>query len=301
MRIQTDWHIHSQNSCDCASMEVATLIQGAAVRGVTDYGLTDHLHTPYNLPDLEASRREFDAATPPPGFHFGVEVSVVSAWELAKVAAGEADQPVYGIRAGGPPGADLALALDEAVVSAYGIEYAVGGTHWPMYVPVEREAIIRDYHRQNLFLATHPLVDIVAHPWWWHGPWQNEDGTYIGDPWLDDFGKIPRSMHEEFAAAARAHGTAVEINLHAMILTPVYPESFKHQYVEYLALLQSLGVQFSLGSDCHGSLYDVDLEAGARWLEPLGLSEADVWSLPPRTPRVGSRRTQETLWERRSS
>lgn len=80
-----------------------------------------------------------------------------------------------------------------------------------MYVPLDREVIMRDYHRQNMFLATHPLVDIVAHPWWWHGHWRDSDGCYRAEPWFDDFSRIPQDVHNEFASAAIQHDIVVEI------------------------------------------------------------------------------------------
>ena len=117
--------------------------------------------------------------------------------------------------------------MDKDDIDSYQIEYVVGGTHWPMYVPIEREAVIYDYHRQNMFLVSHPLVDIVAHPWWWHGYWQDSDGNYRTDPWFDDFGKIPKAIHNEFASAAIQHDKVVEINISAILLNPHYPERFK--------------------------------------------------------------------------
>ena len=48
-----------------------------------------------------------------------------------------------------------------------------------MYIPYERQAVIRDYHRQNMFLATHPLVNIIAHPWWWSGRWAVRPGVAL--------------------------------------------------------------------------------------------------------------------------
>lgn len=100
--ITSDWHFHSRNSCDCKEGTIPTTMAEtfAAVRakGVTDFGLTDHIHTPVNLPDLEASRREFDALPPDPRRHFGVEASCVSAWELGELAKGTAGVPVYGLR-----------------------------------------------------------------------------------------------------------------------------------------------------------------------------------------------------------
>ncbi len=282
--ITSDWHLHSQNSCDDACLAMADLLAEAPRRGIVDLGVTDHIHTPFNLPDIERSRAEYLALSPSPRFHFGIEASCVSAWELNEIARGKADKPVYGLRSGGPAGAALALGLTAADIARFGIEYVVAGTHWPMYVPFEREAIIRDYHRQNLFLACHPLVTIVAHPWWWMGHWQGADGRYIAEPWFDDFGHIPKSMHSEFAAAARAHNKVVEINLSAMLLTPHYPDRFKQQYLDYLAALKADGVRLSIGSDGHDQHYVTDFERAAAMLQTVGFTEQDFWRLPPRTP-----------------
>ena len=284
MNLTSDWHIHSRNSCDDACLAVSDLIAGAAAKGVRDFGLTDHIHTPFNLPDLEASRREFLASPASPRFHFGAEASSVSQWELDEIAKGPHKDPVYGLRSGGPAGAALALGLTEQNIRDLGIEYVVAGTHWPIYVPMEREALIRDYHRQNMFLAAHPLVDIVAHPWWWMGHWQEADGTYRTDPWLGDFRRVPKSMHDEFAAAAIQYGAVVEINLAAMLLTPAYPELFKRQYLDYLGFLRDAGVTLSIGSDCHSGTYDAEMETAAGLLDKVGIRDADLWRLPPRAP-----------------
>ncbi len=285
LKLTSDWHIHSRNSCDSACMTVADLVSGAERKGVLDFGLTDHVHTPINLPDLERSRREYLASSPSPRFHFGVELSVVSQWELDEIAAGRYERaPMYGLRSGGPAGADMALGMTAEDLERFGVEYVVAGVHWPLYVPFERDAVIRDYHRQNMFLAEHPLVDIVAHPWWWAGHWRNDDGDYDAEPWFDDFACIPRSAHEEFAAAAAQHGTRIEINLSAILLNPHYPERFRRQYVEYLAALKAWGASLSIASDCHNERYDdIDFEAGARLLERAGFRDEDFWRLPPRT------------------
>ncbi len=279
MTITSDWHIHSRNSCDGACMAISDLISAAKNKGIRDYGLTDHIHTPFNLPDLAGSLKEFLTNTPPPNFHFGVEVSCVSQWEVDQVAAGKHSNPVYGVRSGGPANGPLAIGLNPKDIATYQIEYVVGGTHWPMYVPMERESIIRDFHRQNMFLATHPLVDIVAHPWWWHGHWQDSDGRYTTDPWLDDFGKIPASMHKEFAAAAMEHDAVIEINISAMLLNRSYPERFTQQYLEYLAELKSQGVKLCIGSDCHSAQYEIGFEKAAAMLDAVHIKDEDLWRL----------------------
>lgn len=285
MAITSDWHIHSHNSCDEASLLVAELVRDAGTLGIADFGLTDHLHTPFNLPEVEASRREYLAANPSPWFHFGVEVSCVSRWELDEIAAGNGgDSPGYGIRRGGPAGAPPAIGLTEDDCTRLGVEFVVGGTHWPLYVEFERDAVIRDYHRQNMFLAVHPRVDIVAHPWWWMGHWRDDDGKYRTQPWLDDFSRIPSSFHDEFAAALKQQDTAAEINLSAMLLTDRYEERFKRQYLEYLAYLSGEGVALAIGSDCHDRRYaDLDFDAAASMLDTVGIDPETCWRLPPRT------------------
>jgi histidinol phosphatase-like PHP family hydrolase len=288
MKITSDWHIHSVNSCDGASLAVSDLIPEAEAAGILDFGLTDHIHTPYNLPDLVRSREEFLANQPSPRFHFGVEVSCVSQWEIEEVATGRYEAPVYGLREGGPAEGALAIGLTAEDLTELGIEYVVGGTHWPMYIEVKRETVIRDYHRQNMFLATHPLVDIVAHPWWWMGHWQDDRGDYTTKPWLDDFGHIPKAMHNEFAAAVIEHGTRVEINIAAMLLNPHYPRRFVQQYLDYLADLQSQGAVLCIGSDCHSVHYEIDFETAGEMLEDAGIKGEELWRLPPRDDmRIG--------------
>ncbi len=58
--ITSDWHIHSRNSYDCRKGQfpatMAETIAAAQAAGVTDLGITDHLNTAYNLPDIAAAR-----------------------------------------------------------------------------------------------------------------------------------------------------------------------------------------------------------------------------------------------------
>ena len=281
MNISSDWHIHSRHSCDAASMKISDLVSEAKNNGIDHFGITDHLQTPYNLPDIVHSRQAFLSVGPAGNFHFGVEVSCVSQWELDEVATGQYENPTWGVRDGGPEGGELAIGITKDLIAQHGIEYVVGGAHWPMYVPMNRRAVIEDYHRQNMFLATHPLVDIVAHPWWWSGHWENEDGNFDAEPWLDDFGVIPQSMHDEFGAAAIENETAIEINISANLMNPQYPEKFAAEYLEYLVGLQEKGVCLSPGSDCHGAHYDVDFERAGRMLEEAGIRD-EFWCLSPR-------------------
>ena len=250
-------------------------------RGIQNCGVTDHLHTAYNLPDILAGRRAFMASCPSPRFHFGVEVSCVSQWEIDEIAAGKHEAPACGLRPGAPPDSPTTIALTAEDIETFGIEYVIGASHWPLHAPPEPQAQIREQQSQNVFLACHPLVDIVGHPWYWSGFWQ-ADGCAAAIPWFGRFHRLPRSMHQEFAAAAVENGTAVEINLRSIVLRDFdLPEYVRH-YLQYLAYLQSQGVQLCLGPDCHSLHYDIDLERACAMIERAGIREG-WWGLPPRT------------------
>lgn len=269
MLIKDDWHIHSTHSCDGACMKMKNLVTGAADRGIMRYGITDHIHTPFNYPDIINSRRAYDDNYSE-GFYFGVEVSSVSVWELNMIKAGAKGNLTYGIREGGPPGGDLAIAIDEEYIANHEIRYVVGGTHWAMYTENNAQEIIKDYHRQNMFLSQHDLIDIVAHPWWYLGPC--EDG------WYTDFSIIPRHMHEEFAQSCIENEKLVEINLSAMLLSSKTSEKFKREYLDYLVLLKELGVRFSIGSDCHNEFYSTDFLSSSKILTAAGFTDNDFFS-----------------------
>ena len=59
MKIETDWHIHSHNSCDNASLSIVEIIRFTSLKGIKKFGIADHLNTRINLPDIERSRKEF--------------------------------------------------------------------------------------------------------------------------------------------------------------------------------------------------------------------------------------------------
>ena len=270
-----DWHIHSHHSpCPGAEASLAEIVEHAAQAGMTEFGLTDHLHCRLSIPSLRAARREFDEMAPVPGFHFAVEVSCLREWDLEQNDALGENGRIQGVQKGGGEG-KLTTFLPEEIMEELKFEYVIGGAHWPLGAAVEREAMIRSYHRQNMFMAGHPRVDIVAHPWWWMGEWENDDGTYTTLPWFDDFRVIPKSMHLEFAAAIREK--AVEINA-GMLNAHGYPDYFPEQYRNYLALLKETGATLALGSDSHGpGSWPSCLNEIEDHLQILGLREEELW------------------------
>ena len=99
--ITSDWHIHSIHSCDSASLPMADLPDQAAAQGITDFGITDHLHSSYNLPDIVASRESFLALNASERFHFGIEISCMSQWELNEIETGKYESVIFN-KYGGP-------------------------------------------------------------------------------------------------------------------------------------------------------------------------------------------------------
>lgn len=285
MQPTCDWHIHTHHSCDCPQPEGATLAKVCAqieAAGITHYGISDHLHTAFNVPEIEASRAEFDTLPPSPNRYFGVEVSMLREYDIVSNAIADTPTP-WGKWPAGPEG-PLAVYLPDELIERMRFDYVIGGAHWPLGVPepLDPMAVIRDYHRQNMFLAAHPRVDIVAHPWWWMGAWEDANGSYTTYPWLDDFTRIPLSMHDEFAAALKQYNKAVEINAGACLVNPGYPSTFRGQYLDYLAYLKAQGVRFSLGTDSHGWYdpgigYSPCLGEVAAELEALGLTDEGLW------------------------
>ena len=259
------------------------IIEGAAGTGITDLGATDHLHSRYNMPDIAAARRDFLRSAASRNFHFGIEVTCMRQWELDEIATGRYEAPTYGLEDYGPGAGPVGIALTDEDIETYGIEFVVGGAHWARGIPMERRDIIENFHRQNMFLATHGLVDIVAHPWWWHGHFQGEDGMFRDLPWFDDFNVVPRSFHDEFAAALIERGKAAEVNP-ATVLNGHFPQRWREQYLEYLAGLVQRGVKLSVGSDCHSRPYGNRFDEVGPLLERIGVRDEDLWGMPPRSP-----------------
>ena len=272
-----DWHIHSHNSpCSVSEGSLGDIVREARAKGIEHFGISDHLHCSLNLSALEASRREFDQLGPVPGFHFGVEVSCLREWDLEENDAKGPKGSIYGVQRNGPPDGALTVFFPEELRVRLGIEYVIAGTHWPLGAPAERQPMIRSYHRQNMFLAQHPEVDIVAHPWWWMGEWMEADGRYLTLPWLDDFCIIPTSMHQEFAAAVIENSKAVEINAE-MLVCEEYSDHFKKQYLDYLLFLKSCGVTFSIGSDAHKPVQLTRVREIEKFIDIIGVDPEHLW------------------------
>lgn len=277
MKIEQDWHIHSEHSCDGACLKMEELIIEAEQTGILNYGISDHLHSSYNMADIINSKKNYDAIiSKNPAlkeiFHFGIEASCMSEWELDKIRKGDyRGDATYGIRQGGPKNAKPAIDIDKGSIEQMGIEYVIGGVHWGLYCDMDRDSILKDYHRQCMYLIQHEEIDILAHYLWWNqGAFPDIDNPFA------DFGNIPQAMKQEMAFALKQYGCAFELNLCAVFLASNLSDRFKREYLEYVAEMQSMGVILAIGSDCHNPHYaDIDFEKSSEMLEKTSIDLSD--------------------------
>ena len=274
--ITSDWHIHSVASYD-ASLHVADLVKAAEAQGLEQYGLADHVNAPSWIHYLKASAelvRQFAR----PSFHFGIELTTISGYlEQYDRAHGTSE----GYAHPGTDGVDpIAFPLNADELDECGVEYVIGAEHWLLNAKRTQDGVVREMHRQNLFCACHPLVDIVGHPYCMFGTYENPQGQQVP---FDDFSIIPRSMHEELYAACREHGKLMEVNVGNF--NPNNKEAFKRGYAEFIRGAYEAGVGITIGTDCHGPRYEDTNETYRRYLEPLGFRTEDFAA-----PRFGKRK-----------
>ena len=281
MKIRQNLHIHSQHSCDSACAKLNDIQKEMLAYGMTEFGVSDHLHTHYNLCDIQSARNDFLAYRRPEQYHFGIEVSSVSQWECEKIAAGDYkiihDDPVYGLRFNeGPAGSPPCIGITEQEIKELGIEYVIGGVHWPLYSPPGRDAAYEDYFNQMMALIRNPLVDILAHPWdsvelaagdWYH----NRDENH------KDYGailNIPEELNEKLVRELLKYNKCAELNLSVLLKLP---EECCKYYWKLLARWREAGVKFTIGSDQHSANFDkIMFKAAELLLDAYGFEEEDI-------------------------
>jgi len=283
MKIRQNLHIHSHHSCDSACATLADIQKEMLHCGMTEFGLSDHLHTHYNLCDIQGARNDFLCAERPASFHFGIEVSSVSEWECSQIAAGnyerKGDDPVYGLRfADGPSGSKPCIGITKDEIEALGIEYVIGGVHWPLYSKPDRESATEDYFNQMMALVKNPLVTILAHPWdslelaagdWYH----HRDTDHID---FDALLQIPQDLNDLLMNALLEYDKPAELNL-AVMNSKRLPEACRKYYWNLFAQWREAGVKFTIGSDQHAAhAYEVLFSASELLLDCYGFHDTDI-------------------------
>ena len=269
LKIRSDWHIHSEYSYD-ASMPLEKIAKAAEEYGFEKIGITDHVN--YNdiefLTDLKNSAEavtEFQKQHP--NVILGVELNPISKVKFDYIAK-------HGTRQGHVlPVQDeifeIMLPVTKEELMARGVRYAIAAVHNRQDVakvlrdPKDVAGNIKEWHRQQMFLATCQETTVLGHPW-----------DHGGALWYEDFSVIPMSMHQELAAALKENGKYAECN-GCFFRSQKTTEKFRNQYAEFLRYLFETGIPITFGSDTH-SVYANGHEAAAPYLEKAGFADGDI-------------------------
>jgi len=266
--IHSDWHIHSEYSYD-ASLPIETIAKNAQEMGLCSIGITDHAN--FNdekfLGDLRASAEHVkEKQAKYPFLVLGVELTPIEKPEFDYIAKTGTREGYIAPIQFAP--FDIELAATKEELMALGVRYAIGASHWRVDVPNGRklpefDASIREWYRQQMWLACDERVTILGHPWY-HGR----------GLWYEDFSVIPRSMNMDIAAALKENGKYVECNSHFFYASNA-TEKFRHQYAEFLRELFEMGIPVTYGSDSHDGYSD--LRSGVeKYLAAAGFADGDL-------------------------
>lgn len=268
MIIHSDWHIHSLASYD-AKLPLETIANTAHEYGFRRLGITDHA----NFNDVKFTQDLHHSAqivsefqTQEPRLVLGVELTPIELPLFRHIeATGTRDGYVAPIQ-DTPYGIELAQTKQQLM--DLGVRYAIGAAHWRVDVPnrnllpQDLEPNIREWHRQQMWLACDERVTILGHPWY-HGK----------QLWYEDFSAIPLSMHHELGAALKENHKYAECN--GSFFTAGHSERFRRQYAEFLRLLFEMGVPITYGSDAHNT-YPPLHQATEEQLTAVGFADGDI-------------------------
>ena len=270
--IHSDWHIHSEYSYD-AKNTLELIAENATKQGIRRLGITDHAN--FNdakfLGDLHASAEAVKKAQEKyPFMVLGVELTPIEKPEFDYIQK-------TGTREGYiPPESskpyDIELAVSKEELMDLGVRYAIGASHWRVDVGEAKrryddlDACIKEWYRQQMWLACDERVTILGHPW------------YMGiGLWYEDFTQIPHSMNMDIAAALKENGKFAECNSH-FFFSEKPSEKFRHQYAEFLRELFEMGVRITYGSDSHSN-YGCGRTKVSGYLEKAGFRDGDISDL----------------------
>lgn len=269
MFIKSDWHIHTEYSYD-AKNTLDEIAKEAIREELSFVGITDHVN--FNdekfLGDLRTSAASVKIAQKKyPFMILGVELTPIALPEFEYIAK-------TGTRYGFLPPLqstpyDIELAVTKEELTRLGVKYAIGAAHWRVDTPdatiydTDMDACIREWHRQQMWLAEDERVTILGHPWF-HGE----------SIWYEDFSVIPRSMKDELSAALLENKKYVELNAH-FYRAPKASEKFKVQYSEYIREMFEKGIPVIYGSDSHAN-YHEQRDLGEPYLRAAGFKDGDI-------------------------
>ncbi|NMA42256.1 MAG: PHP domain-containing protein [Oligosphaeraceae bacterium] len=273
---KSDFHIHTHCSCDSASAQIQDIVREYRAHGFKQLGISDHLHTRFNLPDIVIARQEYDAlgCDADPDLHFGIEVTCATAWECEKIARRDYTScftidvegipfrtitPIDGVMFGGPTGGPLQIDLTDEEIRMLKIEYVIGGVHKPNYTRLAPEPMLEDFFNQMCYLIKHPIIDILAHPWDGLAFWSSK--TLLtkdrSEMRFDVYRMIPQEMNDELGRLLIENRKYAEINA-SIIDVQGMPDDAIHAILAIYARWKEQGVTFTYGSDLHEPHYPKD-------------------------------------------
>ena len=272
MIIKSDWHVHSEYSYD-AKISLETIGDNAKVQGLINVGITDHLNfndQKFTTDLINSVNGVKKAQEKYPFMVLGVELTPIEKPEFDYILT-HPDHEGYVAPIQEQP-FDIELGMSKENLKKLGVRYAIGASHWRVdkpngrYMPIELDASIKEWHRQQMWLANDERVTILGHPWY-HG-----NGI-----WYQDFSIIPSSMNDELISELKQNGKFMECNSH-FFCTKNATEKFRIQYAEFLRLAYEKGVKITYGSDAHDSYSDERIFVEP-YLEKVGFKEGDFYDL----------------------
>ena len=269
MKIRSDWHIHSEASYD-SKLPMWEIEERSREYGFAKIGITDHLN--FNdrsfVGNLMRSKELFEELSG----HcdrvvLGVELTPIELPQFEYIKKHGDSEGYVAPVSNKPYEIELAMTKDE--LKALGVRYAIGASHWRVdvaggrYLKEELNACMKEWHRQQMWLANDERVTVLGHPWY--------SGTGL---WYEDFSIIPASMKNELAAALLENKKYLECNSH-FFKSERTSERFKRQYAEFLRELFEMGIPITYGSDSHNAYNPVHTYS-EKYLAEVGFVDEDI-------------------------
>lgn len=254
-----DFHIHTayrRGDDGSKEMTVAFIADYAQKHEYTEIGLTPHFGLETNEKYLCQIRREIEDLETNISVLLGVEANFVDCGKT--------------------------IAIDESIRSQ--LDYIVGAADHFNWGDVETppltfNAMIDYQHEKLLNIATHTWVDMISHPW--TGLMLLTTKGHLPEhPPLKRLSEVPESYFHEFARAAAAGNTAVEVSGSYVYEYPQEeekPQEFLEDLATFYHILVEHDVALTITSDAHNPNHLANAKRSRDFLNSIGLGAINLW------------------------
>jgi histidinol phosphatase-like PHP family hydrolase len=254
-----DVHIHTAYRPDddgSKDMTVAFLADYAQKHGYTEIGLTPHFGLDSSGKILCQIRSEIEDLETDICVLLGVEANFVDCGKT--------------------------IAIDDSIRSQ--LDFIVGAADHFNWGDVEKPPLafsdMIDYQHQKLLnIAKHPWVDMISHPW--TGLMLLTTRGHLPEhPPLKRLSEVPESYFHEFAGAAAAGNTAVEVSgsyVHEYPLNEENPQEFLEDLARFYHILAEHEVALTISSDAHNPSDLANAKRARAFLNSIGLGSINLW------------------------